>query len=117
MRIFALLGILCLVFAIFSSFYCSINEIDEYFIGSWIYYMTAYYFALFGSLIFLIGGLISKPPLLSIAAIVLGIIYIISFFYAADGHIGWGDWNGVLLPGLVYIISGLSITLLNLETR
>ncbi len=119
MRIFAWLGILCLVFAIFNSFYASISisNIQGDNIGYIYLYAVAYYFALFGLLIFLIGGLILKPPLLSIAAIVLGITYIVSFFCTFVGDIGWGDWTGVLLPGLIYIVSGLSIMLLNLQTR
>ena len=107
MRIFALLGIGCLAIAIFLLF-TGEDGIER--IGLSLF---AYYFGMAGLFLLLIAGLISRPPYLWIAAVITGILYIAIMVYGFQG----GDWNIVFVPGLIFILVGLLIKLLNVDAE
>ncbi len=71
-----------------------------------------------GALLFLLGGLITKPPFLWIAAIIVGVAYIAVQVRAWVPHetairsLGWLDWQSCIAfatPGLLSIAGGVWI--------
>jgi len=84
-------------------------------LGSGFGYAIALFFGAIGTVLALIGGFISRPDKFWIALIVVGIIYIGSFYgYFLDngGEVGLKFLSGCLvmaLPGIACIIGGIII--------
>jgi len=106
---FAWLGVGLVLVGLPISFYSSVlltnNELYSN-NGYWI----AYILAIIGVIMMVLGGIITRPRLLWLVSIVIGVAYIASLY-------GWlgnndADFTGVtmvLIPGLVCIILGLLI--------
>jgi len=109
LRIIAWLGVGLVVLGLPLSFYSSVlmtrGDLDST-NGYWIAYMLA----IFGVVLLVVGGIITRPRFLWIAAIIAGIAYIASLYgWLGDNEAGLTGVIMVILPGLIYILLGLLI--------
>jgi len=109
LRTIAWLGVGMVVLGLPLSFYSSVLMTREE-LGSNNGYWIAYMLAIFGVVLLVIGGIITRPRFLWLAAIVAGIAYIVSLYgWLGNNDAGITGVIMVTLPGLVYIILGLLI--------
>lgn len=90
------------------SFSSSITLTSTGHLGSGVGYWLAVMLGIFGTLLILIGGFIAKPRYLWIGTIVIGLVYISSFYgVIPELFENWTVWG---LPGasLIYLSPGLA---------
>ncbi len=76
-------------------------------LGSGVGYMLALMLGVLGALLILIGGFIARPPYLWLGAILIGLVYISSFYGWIKEDTGNPGWIFSILPGLICIIGGV----------
>ena len=109
LRTIAWLGVGMVVLGLPLSFYSSVLLTNEE-LGSTNGYWIAYILAIFGVVLLVVGGIITRPRFLWIAAIIAGIAYIASLYgWLGNNDAGFMGVVMVTLPGLAYIILGLLI--------
>jgi hypothetical protein len=82
-------------------------------LGSGVGYMLAWILGMLGALLILIGGFIARPPYLRLGAILIGLVYISSFYGWMKEDTENLGWLFNILPGLVCIIDSIIIKLLS----
>ena len=110
LKVIAWVGLLFIVVGFPLSFSSSSQLANTGQLGSGVGFWLAWMLGIFGTLLVLIGGFIARPRYLWIGSIVIGLVYILSFY----GIIPWWAernqlaWLPVYLsPGLACIIGGI----------
>jgi hypothetical protein len=115
LKILAWFGLFFILPGLIFSYSSSRVWISTGHLGSGFGYAIALFFGAIGAIFALIGGFTSRPDKFWIALIVVGIIYIGSFygyFLGNDGEVGIEFISGCLvmsLPGIACIIGGIII--------
>ncbi len=120
LKILAWLGLGLVIPGLFCSFSASYNDlVYPGMTSSGVGYFVALCFGAVGVLLTMVGGLIAKPRFLKITCIIIGVVYIISFYglfiVMLDNR--WIEREGIaqaisglilsLLPGIILIIEGI----------
>jgi len=116
LRIGAWFGLVLIALGLPLSFSSSSTWINTGQLGSGLGYWLSWLLALAGVLLIIIGGIITRPRFLWIGAILVGSIYIGSFY-------GWMAKESepilflILLPGIVCVVGGGLIQVLRKKRR
>jgi hypothetical protein len=116
LKIGAWFGLVLIALGLPLSFSSSSTWINTGQLGSGIGYWLSWLLAVAGVLLIIIGGIITRPRFLWIGAILVGSIYIASFY-------GWIAKESepilflILLPGIVCIVGGGIIQILGKRSR
>lgn len=118
LKVIAWIGVAFFTFGALISFWTSsVMVMDPYSIGVDWGHMFGLLFGVLGLVFMLIGGLFTKPRYFWFISIIVGFLYIISFFSIYQGlparvrdnqiDILFSDLAISLLPGLVVIVEGI----------
>lgn len=117
LRISAWLGIALVAIGLPFSFYSSslLNNGSLYSNNG---FQIAYILAMVGVIMMFLGGIFTRPRLLWLVSIIIGIAYIASLYgWVVNGDAGFMDMIMVLLPGLICIILGLFLHRLSAKRK
>jgi len=109
LKVIAWVGLLFIAVGFPLSFSSSSQLTNTGQLGSGVGFWLAWMLGIFGTLLLLIGGFIARPRYLWIGSIVIGLVYILSFYgiipwWAERNQLAW--LPAYLSPGLACIIGG-----------
>jgi len=111
LKILAWLGLLIIALGLTLSFSSSSTWVNTGQLGSGVGYFAAMCLGALGAILALIGGFITKPKYFWLGSIVVGVVYISSFYgyiFDYEPHMLGGVFVE-LLPGLLCIVAGIVI--------
>ena len=109
LKILAWFGLLIVVPGLILSFSSSLTWITKGQLGSGVGFFVTFCIGSFGALLALVGGFIGRPKHLWAGALIVGIVYLLSFY----GYFAYWELSrlpGVALmlsPGIIFAVSGL----------
>jgi hypothetical protein len=98
LKILAWVGLLLIVLGVLLSFSSSSTWITTGQLGSGVGFFVTFCVGSFGTLLALLGGLIARPKYFWVGAIIVGIVYLSSFY----GYLA--DWEPRYLPGVIVML-------------